>query len=63
MKINIDIVEDKKSSAKDISEYNYTEPKPDNRVAIRRGCENQMCNCTGSCEEIIAYRDKLPNEH
>ena len=33
------------------------------KVAIRKGCPNQQCFCTGSCQEIIGWRDKLPNEH
>ena len=33
------------------------------KVPIYRGCPNQECFCTGSCREIVGYRDKLPNEY
>ena len=33
------------------------------KVAIKRGCNNGRCFCTGECNEIIGYRDKLPNEN
>lgn len=33
------------------------------KVPIYKGCKNLQCYCTGSCREIIGYRDKLPNEN
>ena len=33
------------------------------KVPIRKGCRNKQCFCTGACDEIIGYRDKLPNEN
>lgn len=32
------------------------------KVPIYRGCPNEVCYCTGICQEIIGYRDRLPNE-
>jgi hypothetical protein len=32
------------------------------KVAIKKGCKNQQCFCTGACQEIIGWRDKLANE-
>lgn len=37
--------------------------KKDNKVPIKRGCQNKECFCTGKCNEIIGYRDKLTNEY
>ena len=37
--------------------YEYTD-----KVPIKRGCQNKQCFCTGKCNEIIGWRDKLPNE-
>jgi hypothetical protein len=39
--------------------------KMDRKVPIKKGCHaaaNGGCFCTGACQEIIGYRDKLPNE-
>lgn len=33
-----------------------------NKVPIRQGCSNEKCFCTGDCQKIIGYRDKLPHE-
>ena len=33
-----------------------------NKISIKRGCQNNQCFCTGKCNEIIRYRDKLFNE-
>ena len=33
-----------------------------NKVPILRGCSNQQCFCTGKCNEIIGFRDRLPGE-
>lgn len=35
----------------------------DNKIPIKRGCPNKQCFCTGKCNEIIGYREKLPNEY
>lgn len=32
------------------------------KVPIKRGCSNAQCFCTGACNEIIGYRDRLPGE-
>lgn len=33
------------------------------KVPVRKGCRNKGgCFCTGACQEIIGYRDKLPGE-
>ena len=33
------------------------------KVPVRRGCPNKgACFCTGACQKIIGYRDKLPGE-
>ena len=29
-----------------------------NKVPIYKGCENDVCFCTGKCREIIGWRDK-----
>lgn len=44
--------------------YNYTDINTDinNKVPIKRGCRNKECFCTGKCNEIIGWRDKLPKE-
>jgi hypothetical protein len=34
----------------------------DNKVPVRKGCKNEQCFCTGKCNEIIGWRDKLINE-
>lgn len=46
------------------SAYNYSEKdvRTNTKVPIKRGCPNKECYCTGKCNEIIGYRDKLPNE-
>lgn len=33
------------------------------KVLVLRGCPNKQCFCTGRCEEVIGYRDKLPHEN
>ena len=43
--------------------YNAMKEQTNGKVAIRKGCPNQQCFCTGACQEIIGWRDKLPNEH
>jgi len=43
--------------------YNAMKEQTNRKVAIRKGCPNQQCFCTGKCQEIIGWRDKLPNEH
>ncbi len=43
--------------------YNAMKEQTNGKVAIRKGCPNQQCFCTGDCQEIIGWRDKLPNEH
>ena len=43
--------------------YNAMKEQTNGKVAIRRGCLNQQCFCTGACQEIVGWRDKLPNEH
>lgn len=32
------------------------------RVPIKRGCPNKQCFCTGRCNEVIGYRDRIPGE-
>ena len=32
------------------------------RIPIKRGCKNEQCFCTGKCNDIIGWRDKLPEE-
>ena len=46
------------------SPYNYSEKdlRTNTKVPIKRGCPNKECFCTGKCNEIIGWRDKLPNE-
>lgn len=34
----------------------------DNNIAIKRGCSNKNCFCTGKCNEIIGFRDKTKFE-
>jgi hypothetical protein len=43
--------------------YNAMKEQTNEKVAIRKGCQNQQCFCTGACQEIIGWRDKLQNEH
>ncbi len=43
--------------------YNAMKEQTNGKVAIRKGCLNQQCFCTGACQEIIEWRDKLPSEH
>ena len=43
--------------------YNAIKEQTKGKVAIRKGCPNQQCFCTGKCQEIIGWRDKLPNEY
>ncbi len=44
--------------------YNYSQKDiiTNTKVPIKRGCHNEECFCTGKCNEIIGYRDRLPNE-
>lgn len=45
--------------------YNYTQKDivSNTKVPIKKGCPNDgQCFCTGKCNEIIGWRDKLPNE-
>jgi hypothetical protein len=42
--------------------YEKIETTSINKVAIKRGCQNQNCFCTGKCNEIIGWREKLINE-
>ncbi len=46
------------------SSYNYSEKDliTNAKVSIKRGCLNKECFCTGRCNEIIGWRDKLHNE-
>ena len=46
------------------SPYNYSEKdvRTNTKVPIKRGCPNKECFCTGKCNEIIGWRDKLHNE-
>ena len=46
------------------SPYNYSKKdvRTNTKVPIKRGCPNKECFCTGKCNEIIGWRDKLPNE-
>jgi hypothetical protein len=46
------------------SPYNYSEKdvRTNTKVPIKRGCPNKQCFCTGKCNEIIGWRDKLTNE-
>ena len=46
------------------SPYNYSEKdvRTNTKVSIKRGCPNKQCFCTGKCQEVIGWRDKLPNE-
>jgi hypothetical protein len=46
------------------SPYNYSEKdvRTNTKVPIKRGCPNKQCFCTGKCNEIIGWRDKLSNE-
>ena len=46
------------------SPYNYygKDVRTNTKVPIKRGCLNKECFCTGKCNEIIGWRDKLPNE-
>lgn len=32
------------------------------RIPIRQGCPNSICYCTGECQKIIGFRDRLPEE-
>lgn len=42
----------------------FTELKKfhDEKVAIRKGCPNRVCHCTGICQEIVGWRDKTEEE-
>lgn len=31
-------------------------------VPIRKGCANASCFCTGDCQEIVGWREKVPGE-
>ena len=46
------------------SPYSYSEKdvRTNTKMPIKRGCQNKECFCTGKCNEIIGWRDKLPNE-
>ena len=44
------------ASASNIYDKNKT------KVPIKRGCRNEVCYCTGQCNEIIGWRDKIPGE-
>lgn len=46
------------------SPYKYSEKdvRTNTKVPIKRGCPNKECFCIGKCNEIIGWRDKLPNE-
>ena len=46
------------------SPYNYSKKdvRTNTKLPIKRGCSNMECFCTGKCNEIIGWRDKLPNE-
>lgn len=44
--------------------YKQLKSKTDNRVPIKRGCSNKgLCFCTGKCNEVIGYRDKIIGEN
>lgn len=32
------------------------------KVPIKKGCPNQLCFCTGDCQEVVGYRERLPGE-
>lgn len=40
------------------------EEQKNRKVPIYKGCPNSpgQCFCTGVCQEIIGYRDKIPGE-
>lgn len=68
IKINVELSEKQGNDfIADVSNstFNYDAMKEqtNGKVAIRKGCPNQQCFCTGACQEIIGWRDKLPNEH
>ena len=44
--------------------YNYSEKdvRTNTKVPIKRGCPNKQCFCTGKCQEVIGWLNKLPNE-
>jgi predicted nucleic acid-binding Zn ribbon protein len=50
------------SSGQNFYDYIKGNIRTDSLVPVRRGCENRECFCTGKCQEIIAWRQKLPNE-
>lgn len=41
--------------------YQITDALKD-KIPVRRGCENTQCYCTGKCQEVVGYRDRLPGE-
>ncbi|NRA92621.1 MAG: hypothetical protein HRU26_08035 [Psychroserpens sp.] len=68
IKINVELEENQGNNfIADVSNstfnYDTIKEQTNGKVAIRKGCRNQQCFCTGACQEIIGWRDKLPNEH
>lgn len=54
---------DEKLNSSSVSPYNHSVNDSSNdKVPIKRGCKNKQCFCTGKCQEIIAWRDKMPYE-
>lgn len=39
-----------------IVNHTLGEPK-ETKIPIYRGCNNKVCFCTGTCKEIIGYRE------
>lgn len=48
---------------KDVQLYDFLNKKSE-KIAIKRGCSSRGgCFCSGACNEIIGYRDRLPGEN
>ena len=42
--------------------YSEAERSKTNKVPVKRGCKNKVCFCSGKCNDIVGWRDKLPGE-
>lgn len=48
---------------KDVQLNDFFNKKSD-KIAIKRGCSSRGgCFCSGACNEIVGYRDRLPGEN
>lgn len=49
--------EDYEQEVRNLFHKSASESKEDKRKPIYRGCQNDVCYCTGKCREIIGYED------